>query len=132
MALNAATAPAKVTFSKRAGQTAPARVHNREPHAHGRNHPRHLTDRGLNRIAATMDRARSHVGGSDFEAMSTFLRRAAFTYVDFHERMLAGELDDVPSAHAVIRAVEGLDHLATPSETVDYLTPRRTPQTTPP
>lgn len=91
-----------------------------------------FTDRELNRIAAAMAQARSRGGGGDFEEIGAFLRRAAFTYVDFHERMLAGELDAVPSAHAVIRAVEGLDHLATPSETVDYLTPRRTPQTTPP
>ena len=92
-----------------------------------------FTDRELNRIAAAMAQARSRGGGGDFEEIGAFLRRAAFTYVDFHERMLAGELDDVPSAQAVIRAIEGLDHLATPAETIDYrTTPPGTPQTTPP
>ena len=66
-----------------------------------------FTDAELEHIDLVM--AASQNRGAEIGTLSELVRHATLTYVDFVERMQAGELDGSPSARLLSESVPGLD-----------------------
>lgn len=71
-----------------------------------------FTDAEVENMDAMMADVHNRLNGaSQMSNLSSFIRHAALTYLDFYERMSAGDLDGIASARLLQERVPGIDPL---------------------
>jgi len=68
-----------------------------------------FTDAEIERIDLLIVRSQNNGVVHSFDTDSEIVRRATLAYVDFWERMMAGELDGHPSVRLLIESIDDLD-----------------------